>query len=418
MRRCRILQIFLKERIKLKKNTCILFIISIVSFCFIGSIIYVNANHNSKIKVEYHGNFDSNNQIMHDNSEIEIEYFDTPKIKIGYVESEKFDLFSSQLVWMAKAFQEKKILSQYDIDLNERDSKIIWENMCNHCISNRFEFIREMYYSVHNMSADEINSISNDARVNLVIVMGTAAGLHFARNETKNNFMVLASADPIRSGIVSDENIRDRKNIYAHIDRNRYKRQLLAGHKIFKFKKLGVVFEDNLSAFIYSGIKQLQEASETLGFEVVKRHVKESREPNDSDRYYFDLLNAYRELIKEGIDALYITTATINPHKLYWLLSQDIIPNNIVTIAQTSEMFVKYGALIGVTILNTEEQGYFIVKQLSDFANGKPFHKLEQVNDSTPRIYLNYAIAKKINLRIPFSTLLIIDSIKHSIIGE
>ena len=57
------------------------------------------------------------------------------------------------------------------------------------------------------------------------------------------------------------------------------------------------------------------------------------------------------------------------------------------------------------------EQGYFAASQIKSYLEGTPFDQLEQVNDDTPKISLNYDVAKLINLKIPLSTLLIIDSI-------
>ena len=60
------------------------------------------------------------------------------------------------------------------------------------------------------------------------------------------------------------------------------------------------------------------------------------------------------------------------------------------------------------------EQGYFAASQIKSYLDGTPFNQLEQVNDDTPKISLNYDIAKRIKLKVPLSTMLIIDSIYAS----
>ena len=60
------------------------------------------------------------------------------------------------------------------------------------------------------------------------------------------------------------------------------------------------------------------------------------------------------------------------------------------------------------------EQGYFAASQIKSYLEGTPFNELEQVNDDTPKMALNYDIAKRIKLKIPMSTMLIIDSIYTS----
>ena len=226
--------------------------------------------------------------------------------------------------------------------------------------------------------------------------------------------MVFACADPISGGIVKSETERYKDNSFAHIDRTRYERQIRAGHNLFKFKRIGVVYQDTPEAFSYSAIDKLRKLSDELNFEVVEKHVIEAQNENDYDRYYEDLKQAYKELTNEGIDSLYITTATIENEKLMDLLDEDIYPNNIFTIAQTSEQQVEYGALIGFVINDGMEQGYFAASQIKSYLEGTPFNELEQVNDDTPKMALNYDIAKRIKLKIPMSTMLIIDSIYTS----
>lgn len=339
---------------------------------------------------------------------------DKSKLKIGYVESEPFNEFAFQLSGMAIAFQEFGILDAYNVDITQEDARVVWNEICSYVSSEKsgqYQFVESMFYSMKDMSEADYPKMVNNPEVDLVIVMGTAAGKYFTDNETKNKFMVLAAADPIAAGIVESETERSNDNSYAHIDIKRYKRQIQASYKLLNFKKVGVVYEDSAAAYVYSGIDQLKAASAELEFEIITRHVNEALNEGDYDRYYADLIKAYKELADEGIDVLYITTATIEDSKLLYLLEQDIYPHEIATIAQTSENQVKYGALIGVTIQDPKEQGYFAASQIKAYAEGTPFNKLEQVNEGTPKIYLNYDIAQQIGVRIPFSTLLTVDTI-------
>ena len=265
-----------------------------------------------------------------------------------------------------------------------------------------------------NMNESDYIKMVNRDDIDLIITMGTVAGKYFLANETKNKFMVFACADPISGGIVKNETERYTDNSFAHIDRTRYERQIRAGHNLFKFKKIGVVYQDTPETFSYSAIDKLRKLSDELNFEVVEKHVIEAQNENDYDRYYKDLKQAYKELANEGIDSLYITTATIENEKLMDLLDENIYPNNIFTIAQTSEQQVEYGALIGFVINDGMEQGYFAASQIKSYLEGTPFNELEQVNDDTPKMALNYDIAKRIKLKIPMSTMLIIDSIYTS----
>ncbi len=334
------------------------------------------------------------------------------KLRIGYVESERLDNFSRNLSGILANFIDLGlIISNYKADLNEVDTLKIWNDICNNYSSDKIELVKDMYFNVKEMRDSEYSKMVNRDDVDLIIVMGTVAGKYFFENETKNKFMVFACADPVSAGIIKSEAERYKDNCFAHLDRTRYERQIIASHNILKFKKIGVVYQDTAEAFSYSAIDKLRKLSNELNFEIVERHVVESQNENDYNRYYKDLKQAYKELVEEGIDSLYITTATIENDKLLGLLEPDVYANNIPTIAQFSEEQVKYGALMGFVINDAMEQGYFAATQIKAYLEGTPFNELEQVNDDTPKMSLNYDIAKCINLKIPFSTLLIIDKI-------
>jgi len=332
-------------------------------------------------------------------------------LRIGYVESETFDLYTNLIQNIANNFQKEGVLKQYSLD--SKTGKEAWLKMCENNNSNEFKFVKDMYFNLKDMNESEYKKAINFNDVDLVIVMGTTAGKYFAENETKNKFMVFGAADPILSGIIKSETEKNNPNAFAHIDRAKYKRQIQVGHKILNFKKVGVVYQDDEAAYAYSGIDSLKEAAKELDFEIAIKHVDEAKDENDYARYYKDLQNAYKELVDEKIDVLYITTATIEDEKLYELLNHDIYPNKIPTIAQTSENQVKCGATLGVTLLDSEEQAAFAVAQIKKYKSGEDFEKLDQVNESTPKIYINYDVAKNIDVKIPFSILLITDAIYH-----
>ena len=332
-------------------------------------------------------------------------------LKIGYVESETFDLYTNLIQNIASNFQKEGALKQYSLD--SKTGKEAWLKMCENNNSNEYKFVKDMYFNLKEMSEDEYKKAINNESVDLIIVMGTTAGKYLAENETKNKFMVFGAADPILSGIIKSETEKNNPNAFAHVDRAKYKRQIQVGHKVLNFKKLGVVYQDDEAAYAYSGIDSLKEAAKELNFEIAIKHVDEAKDENDYDRYYKDLEKAYKELVDENIDVLYVTTATIQDEKLYELLSHDIYPNKIPTMAQTDESQVKSGATLGVTLLDYEEQAAFAVAQIKKYKSGEDFEKLDQVNESTPKIYINYDVAKKIDVKIPFSILLITDAIYH-----
>ncbi len=334
------------------------------------------------------------------------------KLRIGYVESEEFIYYPYQLLYTFAGLQRLDVMKMgVEIDPKASNSQEIWNSVCDHYQSDRIELVKKFYFNMKDMDKKDYSKFINSEDVDLVIVMGTVAGKYFTDYETKNKFMVFAAADPVASGMTKTETERYKDNSFAHIDKARFDRQIRACYKMIKFKKIGVVYQDTPEAYVYSAIEPLRNAAKELNFEIIEEHVDEAKDDADYKRYYSDLKKAYKSLAKKGIDTLYITTATIQDEKLLELLEPDIYKNNIYTIAQSNERQVELGAMLGVTILDTFEQGYFGAEQIKAYLDGTPFNQLEQVNDGTPKMYINYDIAKRVGFKVTLSELLIMDAI-------
>jgi ABC-type uncharacterized transport system substrate-binding protein len=271
-----------------------------------------------------------------------------------------------------------------------------------------------MFFSMKSMDEADYARMVNSADVDILIVMGTVAGLYMRDHEQQNDFMVFASADAIRAGIVKSEAERYVPNSFACVDTQRLRRQIDVAYQMFKFRKIGVVYESSEAAYAYSGIKHLRDAGRAEGraegFEVVKRYVDESRNAADDERYYAELKAAYASLIEEGIDALYITPATTADEKIPWLL-EDVIAAEILTISQVGESQVRSGALFGVTVDDPLDQGRFAARRLAAYMNGTPLREMGQVYEIVPRMYLNYDVCRKTGVELSFRQLLSMDRI-------
>ncbi|MCL2033115.1 MAG: hypothetical protein FWG94_00120 [Oscillospiraceae bacterium] len=331
-------------------------------------------------------------------------------VRVGYIESESFRPFARGLAGIALGLEERGIISGFAADPQEEAADAVWKSMAASDGGGRIRFAEDMFFTMKTMGEEEIARCINSDEIDLLIVMGTVAGVYVSERETKNDFMVFAAANPILSGIVKSETERFSINSYAYIDPSRYRRQVDVAYNIFGFSRLGVVYENTPEAYAYSGIEQVELSAGSNGFAVVRRHVDEARDDADMDRYYRDLKAAYTHLAGEGIDALYITTATTEDHMLPWLL-EDIVPAGILTIAQLGEEQIRHGAVFGVTLDDPDDQGRFIAHVMEQYLDGTAISQLRQVYEIVPKIYMNYDAAIRSGIRLPFKTLISMDEI-------
>ena len=248
----------------------------------------------------------------------------------------------------------------------------LWDDICDSNVSGaKYRFVREAFFNMEDMDRHEYRYMINRDDVDIMFSMGTASGVYFARNEKKNRFMNMYAADPIESGIIKSETERYDNRSFALVDTTPYIRQLDAGYKFLKFKKLGVVYEDSEDAYIYSGISTIEAKADEYGFEVVYENVDEPVDEEDYDRYYSELKKAYRKLVDEGIDCLLVTLASIEyEDKMQELLDDSIIPAKVKTLEE-----------------------------------------LDMVCEATPKIGVNYTTASKIGFDISFKDLQMVDYI-------
>ena len=330
------------------------------------------------------------------------------KIRVGLIESEQYEVFGYYLDGIAEGLQRIGVIDGYSTDEFESDTHIIWDILAE-CESDSLSFVRDSFYTMKDMDEEEYSLFIDSESVDLWIILGTRAGIYMTENENKNDYMVIASQDPIAAGIVKSGTERIKPNSYAYIDLERISRQIEIGYNVFKFNKIGVVYENPI-AYAYSGIAPLYRKAEEHGFEIVERHVDESLGETDDERYYAELKAAYSELIDEGIDALYITVATISAERLPWLL-EDIKRAGVATISQSGGNEIEYGVILGVSLSDYQDEGRRIAELLREYIDGVPIAKLDQIYRIVPKISLNYDSLTDSGLKLPVKILLSFDEI-------
>ena len=345
-------------------------------------------------------------------------------VRIGFAESEEYGFFAQFLLCMARKmadegsiradFLEKYKDVNFEESFREGDTLTLWNDICDANVEGAgYQFTREAFFDMSRMKESEYETMANRDDVDLTFAMGTAPGVYLVEHEKKNKFMSVYAADPVASGILKSETERFTPNSYAMVDYTAYQRQLEAGFKFLHFKKLGVVFEDNEEGYLIAAIPDVEKKAKELGFETVYEHVKEPENQEDEERYYNDLKAAWRRLIDQGIDCLYITSWPVDYEpKLKELLDDTIIPARIMTLAQDDFIPLEYGALFGVTLGNTDEVAVHMFDELERYRkDGVPFDELDMNCESTPTIGVNYSTAQKIGFEVSFENLQMVDKV-------
>ena len=301
----------------------------------------------------------------------------------------------------------------FDPQASYETTQEVWQSLSDArpAAATQYIFSGEDFYLYDQMEESELDAMLAAENLDLMMVFGTAAGKYLTDHADviSYDYMVFGATDPISSGIVKSIEERYNDHAYAQIDPKRITRQIEGAYELFAFRDIGVVYENADAAYSYSGIGQLVDASEKYGFTIHVRHVAESAGADDDERYYRELKAAYDDL-QDEIDALYITTATIDDAMLPGLLS-DLHAAGVATIAESSESQVACGAMMHISLADAQEEGQFFGHILSEYAAGTPITELSQLFEISPKIYFNRETLAQTNRTLPLEIFLVADHI-------
>jgi len=277
--------------------------------------------------------------------------------------------------------------------------------------------VRDARYDLKDMG--DTNGISVISRLqikrdlDLMIVTGTAAGIALAKGNHSVPTLIFSTSDPVGAAIIKSPGDSGKDNIWAHVDQGQCRRQIQVFHDIFKFKKLGLVFEDTELGSNYIAYNDIQAIAKERGFKLVCYNVKEPTDIPDKWRYYWDLRGAYHELVNQ-VDAMLLTVSPIEPKMLSDLITP-FYQHRIPVFSQAGALEVEYGALMSITLNDYPNLQKFAAKTIVNVFHGVKPRRLPQVFESTPRIIINLEVAKKIGYKPSFDILYVADEIYREI---
>ena len=241
-----------------------------------------------------------------------------------------------------------------------------------------------------------------DGTLDLVIAMGTWAGLDLANNEHAVPVLVLSTSDPIEAGIIKSANNSGYSHVTARVDPNRYLRQLRMFHRIVGFKTLGIAFENTPDGLIYSVIQNAQQIAKERGFKIILREVSDTTADNQkSDQSCID---AYRKL-SQTADAIYVTALTCVDRQLPAIV--DIFRTaRVPSFSQLGSKFVRKGIMLSISSDSGYiELGRYNAMKFGAILNGVKPIELKQVFEDPLDITVNMKTVRQVGFKMPKSIL-------------
>ena len=302
--------------------------------------------------------------------------------RIGYFEGGFSSIFRSSWDAMKKALEEKG-----------------W--------GDKIEYPEDAFYSPgfgeDKLAAREAAAKKIMARddLSLVFSAGTdATDLLLKNNNNKTPILGAAISDPIRSKFVIDQNDSGVENFTTRLVPGRYKRMFQIFHDEVGFKRLGLLYVDNLNAQKFANVADAMEVASERGFEIVHYKINDTLTPDEC-------MAALESLVEQKIDAFYIPSLTCFEWKKYDVKKHldFLAQNHIPTFARQGSVDIKAGALMGFSTVDYSSRGHFLADMAIHILKGGKARELPMVDKAPPKIAINLHVAQVIGFDPSFEIL-------------
>lgn len=295
-----------------------------------------------------------------------------------------------------------------------------WRYLVENAKSKYIEFVDDAFYTAGNFDpavrpqvrSKLVSRLREKRDLDLMIAMGTWAGQDLANNKHRVPTVVESTSDPIGSGIIPSATDSGLDHLHAKVELGRYQRQVELFHDIFRFRKLGLVYEDSREGRTFAGVDAVEEVARARGFEIVRCNTPfngvSRKEAEDG------VVQCY-ERVAEQSDAVYITvhqgvTLTNMPNIL-----NPLIAKRIPTFSMLGSNEVKRGVLLSVAQANFTYVGQFHAETIARIFNGAKPRDLEQRWVAPAKVAVNLKTAELIGFKPPADIMLAADEIYATI---
>ena len=284
------------------------------------------------------------------------------------------------------------------------NSSEIWDYLGTDVKSDYLEFPPELFWSpgwdVSARTSDSGEALSEmkAGKADLLLVLGTVAGIDIGIADHDVPVIIMASTDPVGSGLISSMDDSGKDNVHTIVDPSQHRRQIEIFHEATGFNTIGTGYDDSSAESIsYSRIDLLREIGEKRGFEITFCRTVDDNP--DLSLCEASVVEAYTYLAPR-VDAVYITRQNgVNPGNAQKFL-KPLIEYNVTTLSMEPGL-VREGVLISIVSGEPRLYASAYAESAGMILNGAKPRSLTMKHQFPFRIYLNMETAEKIGFEVP-----------------
>jgi len=333
------------------------------------------------------------------------------KWRIGYYHGGPYDSYQKSFAATVEGLMELGWIKPARLPPQENPKTVLplWEWIVKNLSSDYIEFVEDAFYSfdwdnskrveVKQAVIERLNKVGD---IDLMIVMGTAAGQDIANNEHSVPSIIGSTTDALASNIIKSVEDSGYDHIHAKIDPTRHEQQVWLFREIIGFQKLGIVYENTVEGRGFGGIDSVERVARREEFELVRCYAKNKN--LDAALAERNLIRCFQRLAPK-VDALYIARhKSANLQNLPARLGP-LLEKRIPTFSQTGADEVKHGVLLSMALSSFRPLGLFYAGTIAKVFNGAEPRELPQLFKNPPKIAINLATAKAIDYDPPIEIL-------------
>jgi ABC-type uncharacterized transport system substrate-binding protein len=298
-------------------------------------------------------------------------------------------------------------------------SEPVWDYIAKHTQSAYIEFVPNAYWCAawdkekrEHLREAIIQRLNQKKDIDFMIAMGTWAGQDLANNRHHVPTMVVSVSDPVRSGISASAEDSGLDHVHAKCDPTRYIRQLRLFHRLFNFKRMGVVYENTVEGRTYAAMDDILQVAAARHFSVVTCEAPFSGV--DLKTSTDKIIECHKQLA-QSTDAVFVTVHRgMDPKRMPEIVAP-FLSHKIPTWSQRGPEEVKRGILFSISRGGFKAVGRFHAEVMARIFNGEKPRDIEQIFEDPKLIAVNTKVAQIIGYQIPESILQIADIVYDKI---
>ena len=335
--------------------------------------------------------------------------------RVIYVEGGPYRDFVMNLVGLARGLEELGLIEDGAVPIPQsEDASGVWGYLSERAGGDRLVFLADGFYSggwddekLEEIGAGILERLQS-GQVDLVLALGTQAGLMMATEAHRVPTLSITATDPVTAGISKTAERSGLPHVHVQVEAGRIERQLAMFHNLIGFRTLGVPLDSTAAGMATMGEPTIRRVARERGFELVE--CRADLKVPSVEESLGNLLGCLESLSQES-DAVYLTVSNAMVADRLGEILAPLTARGLPTFSQKGAVETRLGVLMSMAEDDFINSGRFEAEVVRDVLSGRLPGDVGQIYLPPLTMALNFDTAMAIGWDPPFELLAMVDEI-------